>query len=478
MDSDNEAELNARDEAQYRAEAERFRGIFRDPSKHVGLVENLAAISTPWQEPALLLDNATVEQAFYFATLDDTQNSKSSIASRPRLVADALATVLEGLVIQNTILVGPDCYDAIRYLNVAAPLQRAFSVIERVERLLNSEQRFIILGLARARALEILEADPEFLRSLEAAVGHQLDQGAVLTYLRELQPPIADVSAAAVPFYIDNPDHFFGWMAADLMMANHFATYGTTDDEAVEYRAGHQFVVTSTKLFFPRTYRREFFAAHVLFRAVAYLLTADILNCSYRGDGLRSVLLRGVVGSVPMRQAFAGAVLSRLEERERDHDELINGALQFEAFRVPVPLVANAVLRRAERRDQLLDIAMDIRESREARRFRRYASSVDAAISEGDRERVEKSIRDLERWGLRLAESLASSTQEFDVQAYREIVAFGSPLAAALLSVATVPIGFLRGRLRSRRFALLDELSGPPRGGSYLESRLTALWPA
>jgi hypothetical protein len=194
----------------------------------------------------------------------------------------------------------------------------------------------------------------------------------------------------------------------------------------------------------------------------------------YHGDHVRSAAVRAVLGATP-RVPFTERVVREVELIEARRDEVINQAMRFEAFPLAMPLVANAVLQRAKTRRECLTIALEVRASAQARRFRRYCRVVDEAIHDGDRRRVERAIAELGRYGVRLSQSISGDSTKIDSTAVKELVTFASPLAAALVSVFRMPVADVIDQIRNRKFALLSEVRASQRGAAARQ-RFDDLW--
>ncbi|MEV6636194.1 hypothetical protein AB0M54_36130 [Actinoplanes sp. NPDC051470] len=220
----------------------------------------------------------------------------------------------------------------------------------------------------------------------------------------------------------------------------------------------------------PRTSARSAGGA-LLARAMFYLLLADRYGCVYRSDSIRAGVIDAAVKEAS-RRSFAELVVRDLEQLERARDEDLNRALRFEAMPSPLPMVADAIIQRAGSRDECLTIALEVRQSRQARRFREFCGTVELAIHEGDRPRVEKALADLRRYGLRLTGTVGPAT---DPAPARELISYASPLAGALFAVLRTPVIEIVDQLRNRRFALLDEVRNSQRG-TVAQRRMAEFW--
>jgi hypothetical protein len=143
--------------------------------------------------------------------------------------------------------------------------------------------------------------------------------------------------------------------------------------------------------------------------------------------------------------AFIDVVVAEVARAEAERDREINRLLGGDVFTVPLPLVANAVLARATTRRECLTVALELRKSSAATKFRRLCANVDHAIKEGDRRRVERAINDLARAGVRLSEAVSPGEVKHELSP-KELFTFTSPVLRLLLAYADIPIAHaLRG---------------------------------
>ena len=136
---------------------------------------------------------------------------------------------------------------------------------------------------------------------------------------------------------------------------------------------------------------------------------------------------------------FRPGQLDALAIDEKKRDDVVNNILGFETFELNVPLVAQAVLSKARSPGEVLQIALDVRDSKPAERFREFAFTVDKAIAGGIRREVEQAIRELQSIGLNLAAIMKVSGDEYSPQPQQSI-RYGSPLLANVLELAAAPV--------------------------------------
>lgn len=215
----------------------------------------------------------------------------------------------------------------------------------------------------------------------------------------------------------------------------------------------------------------EFYAASLLFRTFVYLYLSELLGCMYRGDALRAGLAKTIVGShqrsIP---SFSNVVLDALAADQEKRDEAVNQLLGIASFQVRLPPVAQAVLTRAKNAEEILRIALEIRASKQAERFRAFCKTVDQAIARGNRLEVEQAIRELQAFGLDLAKTQLEDTPT--LQGPQELISYGSTLLTTILETAKHPVRSLRGRLRFRSLVFLDTLRSAPRNFAILDRLL------
>jgi hypothetical protein len=332
-----------------------------------------------------------------------------------------------------------------------------------------------MLSAARRSSLTALSNSPELVDVLSSVAGQSLTLDVLRTNIERITVSGSERSIHKILHLIGRDRFYFEDMSDRLQARIHHATIGQRGADVVE-EADNAINITMDQF---RHVRREdaesFFAGYVVVRAMFYLLVADHLGCTYRGDYVRSSIVRAILGSAAHRP-FAQRVMAEAELAEGRRDEEINRALDYEAFPVAMPLVANAILQRATTRRECVTIALDVRESRQARRFRQYCRTVDDAIRDGDRRRVERAVTELGRYGVKLTESIApNSSPGAYVGPAKELATFVSPLAAALVAAFGIPAMNLTRHIRHRRFALLDNLRAAQRG-TVSAQRFDELW--
>jgi hypothetical protein len=169
-------------------------------------------------------------------------------------------------------------------------------------------------------------------------------------------------------------------------------------------------------------------------------------------------------------RGFSKVVLDALAAEEEKRDEAVNQLLGVASFQVSLPLVAQAVLTRAKNAEEILKVALEMRASKQAERFRAFCKTVDQAIARGNRLEVEQAIRELQEFGLDLARAQFKDTPT--LQGPQELISYGSTLLTTILETAKHPVRSLRGRLGFHSLAFLDTLRSTPRSFGILDSLL------
>lgn len=447
----------------YRDRMTHLRAEFESGQPPPGTIAGLLRLSTARRATltGVLLDNSTVIHALNFAGSGEW---RQPIPENRRIVTDSLTSLIEALVLYDRIIVGGR-----RVLEVPGQgglLGLGISLEAPGE--LAPDTRFWLMSAARREALRALDDTPEICAALEIDAGHLKTQ---LLHLTVRKP---DSSLHQIQRYVADDSFYYSDLSSRLESHLDLGATGRNSAELdAELTAG---TAIRGNDHVPRGQRlKAFFAASILYRAMYYTILADYLGHTYIGDGLRSAVLKVILGATPRRRPFADLLIRETEllENRRDHD--INTALRFEAFPLSLPLVANAVLTRATTRRECITIALDIRESTQARRFRRFCAEVDEALLNGDRPTVERALKELRRYGISLSDSITGGTTKDAETGVKELVTYASPLAGALFSAFRAPVADIARQLQNRRFALLEELKASQRG-TVARDRIEALW--
>jgi hypothetical protein len=389
----------------------------------------------------VLLDHTTVDLMSDFTRPGpgDARLRKQGLAS----VSHAVSTVVESLVLHDRVLVGDGSeLDGGTLLGSASALRpRAL---------------FWLLSVARRHALRIAADD----RALDAAFTTPVDPAVVRAAIGALTATDLGPSLSGLL----KRQGASGDELRDMMVAMTGRTLRSSLRRPEVYFDAAAFGRGQE----PDIAALSRFAGLALARATFYVLLADRLGCVYRADALRANLPGvAVVGS------FRASVLRELERQEQARDAAVNEALRFEALPLSLPLIANAVIQRAGTRPDCLRIALDVRESRQARRFRAFCRTVETAVGEGDRPGLERALADLRRYGIALTESVGAPGPAAELPT--ELLSYASPLASALFATFRIPAVQLADQFRNRRFALLTEVRNSQRG-AVAEHHLARLW--
>lgn len=411
--------------------------------------------------------------------MDADERLRFQVVDNPAVVCRALTTLLEALVLHEVVVAGPDNSVGVAYFDKSKPLRRANACITESEPMIPLAYRFLLLGVARRQAIDLLDHCGESLVAALDVTGATLDPKWVRRHLVNLRPEAADISPHKIADYIYDA-HFLDVMWQGLIRKTWAATYGHSASDAMGVHKQFFGDFLRGNVDYPDDNPDDFFAAHLLFRTVAYLLMAEVVGAAYHADPLRAPVVRAISAASSTPTSFATTVVRRVEQEEAAKDAAVNADLGYEAFSVPVPIVAHAVLSKVQRRDQILDAAVDLRESKAAIRFRRYCANVDEALAAGDRTKVELALQDLAKAGVAFGDAVTveSESGAWDATSAKELVALKSPLAAALVGALRYPADRVVGAWRHRRYALLDELRSPPRITHNLGKRFESLWPA
>jgi hypothetical protein len=130
------------------------------------------------------------------------------------------------------------------------------------------------------------------------------------------------------------------------------------------------------------------------FRGFYYDELAHLLSVSYMPHSFRSGVL--AQNTRADRASFAQITLSTVGGLRRDYIEQIgsqlsaqlNGELHSHSLRAEFPLIASYVAGQATNRSDLMRVALEVRNSPAARRFRQWVIQVQSAINEQARLRV------------------------------------------------------------------------------------------
>jgi hypothetical protein len=441
-------------------EANRLRELFNDPGQAAEvLARSTMKLDAPAGISSILLDNSTLDHALRYFTGAHRDDSLASLPARPRLMLLAVADFVNAVILYRNVITGPE-----GRLTTHALREQSLNVARSVPGRLSEEETFAVLALAKATAAAAAR-EQEVVDTTSALLGVSLRTEEVLCRLNAIDPCAARRSAEA--YYDDS--------SPTLTVLGRSQAAVTAVDQADGYRAGEGSPNSSLYDWglHPKADPAKF-AAHLIYRTHVYLYLADLLGCPYSADALR----KNLIPPQP-RRGFAERVTTLVGAAQNTRDEQVNDLLGFEAFKVRIPLVLKYVLSRASTPSEVLEITLETRESRPARRFREYCARVDTAIAEGKRDDVARACAELSSYGVRLEAELPGQRPDGQetVQAAKELVSVGSPLLGALIPGLALAAGQAGNRLRRRKFALIEQLTRTPRNLNEIEREFARLWP-
>ncbi|WP_433381266.1 hypothetical protein ACQPZX_16785 [Actinoplanes sp. CA-142083] len=420
----------------------------------------------------ILLDDSTFRHALLFAGCEESNSfDRVELTENRELAFHAITSLVEALVLHDRVVIGADLELA------TVPVGGMFGLGIDVFRSLpptTENARFWLLSAARRMSFEAVTEIPELAEIMTTSIGEEVTTAGIAANLERITVRGSEQSIHKILHLIENDSFYLDGMAGRLEDDLDWHTLGLRGADVVEEADNAINLNLGRFHSVPRDGVGEFFAAHALLRAIYYLLIADYRGLSYHGDHVRAGTVRALLAG-ERRRSFAETIVREIEATEARRDEAVNAALRFEAFPVALPLVANAILQRARSRRECIAIALEVRASRQAIQFRQYCKVVDRAILDGDRRRIERSIAELQRYGVRLSDSIGVGPAGSEQAAVKELVTYASPLAGAMLSVFRAPLQEVVNRVRDRKFALLTELRASQRG-AVARRRFDDLW--
>jgi hypothetical protein len=365
----------------------RVRELFNDPGQAAEMLAQASSkLDAPGGISSILLDNSTVDHALRYFKDAHRDGSHASLPTRPRLMLLAVADFVNAAILYEHVLTGPETR-ATKY----APQEQSLNIARSVSGTLSERETFAVLALAKATAAEAAR-EPEAVNTASALLGTSLKADKVLYWLNAIDPTQARKSGET--FYNDSIPtlNVLGRSQSAVTAVDQADGYRTKDRSA--YSSLYDWGIN------PRI-DPERIAAHLMYRTHVYLYLADLLGFPYSADALG----KNLIPSQP-RRGFAERVTTLVGEAQNTRDDQVNDLLGFEAFKVRIPLVLKYVLCRASTPSEVLEITLETRESRPARRFREYCARVDTAIAEGKRDDVARACAELSSYGVRLEAEL------------------------------------------------------------------------
>lgn len=451
-----------------------FEELFNDPGQAADVLREMTARRDVLGGiSSIVLDNSTVEHALRYFSDASLDNPRALLPTRPRLMLLAVADFINAVILYENVLTGPESGQH-KYGDPL--LQQTKNVARPVTERLSWTETFAVLSLAKATAAEAVRARGT-VDEVADLLGTPLREEEVFNLLSAINPisalesaggPSGVVDANGPQAVVDDDDFDRRALSIDALAGSRRVITAIDRADGEGYWTKRESAVDCD----PER-RPELFAAHLIYRMHVYLYLADLLGCPYSADALRSRLLQ----SQPYR-GFAERVTTLAGKAENTQDQKINELLGFEAFKVTIPLVLKNILSRASKPSEVLEITLETRDSRPARRFREYCARVDAAIAGGKRDDVARACAELSAYGVRLESELpeSRSTQDQAVQAAKEVVSVGSPLLGALIPGLTLAAGQVGTRLRRRKFAFVEQLTRTPRNLNEVEREFAGLW--
>ena len=412
---------------------------------------------------SILLDKATLDHAMRYFADERWERPRARLSTRPRLTLLAVAEFVNAAILYEHVLTGPEGIRHESLLGGAAGMVQ-FATAKAG---MGPAETLAMLGLAKAAAAEAARAQGQ-VDKVSDLLGLRLDEERIVSRLERLTPSAAHVSPHHIRFLAEDIDYYPREFSKKIM------ENGGEALKSIDKSDGKGYWHWKYDRPFPYEPAPERFAASLIYRTHLYLLMADLIGCPYSADALRARL----VPHQP-RRGFADRVTTLVGEAESARDDELNQVLGYEAFKVRIPLVLKYVLSRAGRPADVLEIALETRDSRPARRFRKHCARVDAAIAEGDRDQVARACAELSAYGIRFENELGdkSSARDQTVGAAKELVSIGSPLLGAFVPGAALATGLAGGWIRRRRFTLIERLVRTPRSLNEIEREFVRLWP-
>jgi hypothetical protein len=464
LDRENKAELYRR---------------FDDPATAIEiLAPRLYRLDAGFSFATTVIDNATVHHAFrYFEGILD--NPRPEVR---RLTLLSVVELINALILSDVLMTGP----APRSVRGGRPplLRAADDLIRPIGDRLTPAELFAVVSLAKHETLRFVKS-PTFDASFLVGPSEvPLDLAKLEAFVARITPRASNHSPHLIMGKVDDPDYYYydftagilGPTATELGIADYMHEGRRQDGQHDNER---QFLNMKRSVpAYPSDGRAEYFGAHLLYRAQIYVMLADMLGAPYVADPIRSPIVRALNRHTKSR--FSTTVVKALEERESHRTQRLDRLLGIHAFSARIPLVFRHVLRKASSAEELLEAAMDVRDSAHAQRFRRFCSQVDEAVAEGDVDLVERALRDLTAAGLRLDDSFSEQSSPVTgvLDASKEIVSLASPALGALIPLLKNSADLLP-RIGSRfRLAFLDDVRRTPRTLRALEVEFESAWPS
>lgn len=450
----------------HRDNIRRFHALFDDPGHAAGVLrEATVRHDVPASVSSILLDNATIDHAMRYFDDARCESPILGLSARPRLMLLAVAEFVNATILYEDVMTGPGVWPA----TWGDPLLRdAARIVGTVNQRLSWAEIFAVLALAKAAAMESA-CEQGSIGLVGSLLKVRLENGLVLRHLSQVNSGWS-MSPHRLASIVHDDDYYLRDFASSALWHSRTASNAVNRDDGKGYWYSHESPPFSAS-------HTERFAAHLIYRTHVYLLLADLLGCPYSADALRSELVQrsGLVQPRPPR-GFAERATTLVGVAEYARDGQVNELLGYEAFQVRIPLVLKYVLSRASRPSEILEITLETRSSKPARRFREHCAHVDAAIAGGKRDDVARAFAELSSYGVRMEKDLSErqTTASEVTGTVKELISIKSPLAAALVTAAARQASRW---LRHRKFAFVEHLARTPRNLNEVEREFARLWP-
>jgi hypothetical protein len=397
------------------------------------------------------------------------------LPSKKLICASAVSEVINSVVIHERIITGPAAVAPYhQFYHEYAHMNSLIKLITPGDTILSPKHVFSLLNLARKASLDLLSEDSTVIPVLDNVTGRSLDCALIRRFIATMSVNASYHS----PHYWERlfskgeSDYYYSDLSAGVLGANTIAMNAVDGANANRGWYGSEYFSYTAKrsgvTFPPEQTIHEFYAGSLLFRTLFYLLFGELTGCMYRGDSIRAAIVKAILeANRDQRKSFSSIVLEALTDEERRQDDIVNNILGYQSFVVDVPLVAQAVLQQAQDLADVVKITLQVRESKEAKEFRKFCLTVDEAIAKGTRSEVEEALRELSRFGLDLATAVQPD-QPRSAQGRQELISFGSPLLS-LVPWSARRVATVWRKLRFRHLAFLDELRTVSRSMGVLE---------
>jgi chloramphenicol 3-O-phosphotransferase len=443
-----------------------------------GLEEQLLARLGPSSTTRIVIDHATADYALSALAMGDSAWWEPLLPTRTDVYAAAVYQLLDAIVLYEEIVVGPGGIETLYMRPDVAAVQKLLSGGNN----LFSDTKLLLglINIARHAAVNEIDSNKEVREALSTlGATHGQVRKRVLT----MSPAFASHSAhyydglsksQEEEFCLSNLVHGAlgqNRIALDAIDPANRGKHCSTENYFT-------FLAKRPSMAFPREGCEDFLAAALLMRTIMYLMVSELVGGTYQGDAIRAPLVKALLSNRPeAARAFVKVVSDALEKQNREKRAALNAALGYKAFQMPAPPVAEYILKKAERIEDVLTIALDLRESKAARKFRLYCQDVDAAIGDGDVRKVENALAAVSAQGVKLIGSRDTSAKKPLLDVVKELATHSSFIVKVIWPLLTLPLEKLHDKIRYRRLALLQRVQSTAGFTSAAERELRRLVP-